>query len=406
MYRSGAKPALWFAIFVVLIDALGMSIIFPILPDLLIELTGRQVADIAIVGGALIACYAVNHFLFAPVMGALSDRYGRRPLLLVSLSALVVDYIIMAAAWNIWLLFLGRILAGMAGGSYAVANAYISDVTDEDKRAANFGLVGAAFGIGFVIGPLLGGTVAEIDIRAPFVLAAILCFFGFLFGLFVLPESLAPENRRPFSLKQSNPFASLARAFQLRRLRALLIVFLLMELADHTFPAVWSYWSKESFGWSAMIIGLSLTYYGVGAAVVEGGLIRLAIPKLGEAKTIWIGMVCFVVSMVMFGFATEGWMVFAIMPVAILAGLSPAALRAVMTRSVSSREQGELQGVVGSITAVASVASPLAMTWVFFLVGDREAAFYMPGLPYLIGAVLVAVSFVPLYRALKSTQTS
>jgi len=232
---SDRQPALWFAVFVIFIDALGMSIIIPIMPDLLVELTGQSVAQTAMIGGLMTAVYAINQFLFGPVIGALSDRFGRRPLILISLGALVIDYLLMAVAWNIWLLFLGRFLAGLAGASYTVATAYIADVSEKSKRSENFGLVGAAFGLGFVIGPVIGGLVSTLGVRAPLLLAAAICFVGVLFGLFMLPESLKPENRRPFSLKSSNPFSALFRAFKLPGLQSFLLVVTLMNLMTFIF---------------------------------------------------------------------------------------------------------------------------------------------------------------------------
>lgn len=398
---TSTAPSLWFALFVVLIDALGMGIILPIMPDLLGQLTGLTVAETAFYSGAMFAVYAANQFLFGPVVGALSDTYGRRPLILACLATLSLDYVLMALAPTIWLLFVGRFIAGLAGASYSVATAYIADVSPRDKRAANFGLIGAAFGIGFIFGPSLGGLAGAWDVRAPFWLAAGLCGFGVVVGLFVLPESLAPEKRRPFSLVNANPFASLLRAFKLPGLGAFLLVYALTALSDFTYPAIWSFWGKEAFGWSAGMIGLTLTYYGLGTAIVQGGIIRWVVPILGEARTTVFGLGCAAVSALGFALAGTTGVVLAIIPIAALSHMGQAALTGLMTRQVSDSEQGELQGVIGSVTAVAAVISPLVATTVFYRAAAPDAPIYFPGAPFLLATVLMLLSFIPLYKALR-----
>jgi len=396
---SDRQPALWFAVFVVFIDALGMSIIIPIMPDLLVELTGQSVAETAMIGGLMTAVYAINQFLFGPIIGALSDRFGRRPLILISLGALVIDYLLMAMAWNIWLLFLGRFLAGLAGASYTVATAYIADVSEKSKRSQNFGLVGAAFGLGFVIGPVIGGLVSTFGVRAPLLLAAAICFIGVLFGLFMLPESLKAENRRPFSLKASNPFSALFRAFKLPGLQSFLLVVTLMNLADFTYPAIWAFWGKEAFGWSSQMIGFSLAYYGIGTAIVQGVLIRWIIPAIGEPRTIWLGLICGGLALLLVSFASETWMVLTLIPLACISHIAAAALTGMMTRLVSDSEQGELQGVLGAISAVTSIVSALLMTFIFFRLADGDGV-YFPGGPYFVAGLLIIISFIPLRWAL------
>lgn len=397
--RTGA-PSLWFALFVVLIDALGMGIILPIMPDLLGELTGLTVAETAFYSGAMFAVYAANQFLFGPVVGTLSDTYGRRPLILACLATLCLDYVLMAVAHTIWLLFVGRFIAGLAGASYSVATAYIADVSPRDKRAANFGLIGAAFGIGFIFGPSLGGLAGAWDVRAPFWLAAGLCGFGLIVGLFALPESLPQDKRRTFSLANANPFASLMRAFKLPGLGAFLVVYALTALSDFTYPAIWSFWGKEAFGWSAGMIGLTLTYYGIGTAVVQGGIIRLVVPWLGEPRTAVFGLMCSGIAAAAFAVANSTVVVLAIIPIAALSHMGQAALTGLMTRQVSDMEQGELQGVIGALTAVASVISPLVATMIFYRSAGPDAPIYFPGAPFVVAAVLIALAFIPLRKAL------
>lgn len=401
---SSRPPSLWFAVFVAFIDALGVGIILPIMPDLLVELTGRTVAGTAIVGGFMAAVYALNQFLFGPVVGALSDQYGRRPLILACLATLTIDYILMGLAWSVWLLFLGRFLAGMAGASYSVATAYIADVSPRAKRSQNFGLIGAAFGIGFIFGPTLGGVAGAYDLRAPFWVAAALCFVGTVVGFFFLPESLADQNRRGFSWANSNPFASLLRAFNLPGLGQFLLAFFILTLAGMAYPVLWAYWGKEALGWSAQMIGVSLTAYGIGVAVVQGGLIRAIIPWMGEPNTLRFGFTCAAISAFIFGISTESLMVFAAIPIACLSHVGDAALSGVMTKQVSDSEQGELQGVMGSMVAVCSIVSPLIMTAIFFRMANPDGAIYFPGAPFILVALLTMLALIPLERALRTAR--
>jgi DHA1 family tetracycline resistance protein-like MFS transporter len=402
---SQRQPALWFAVMVVLIDALGFSIIMPIMPDLLVGMTGDTVAGSAIIGGVMMAVYALNQFIFGPVMGALSDRYGRRPLIIFCLATLVIDYVIMALAETVWLLFVGRFLAGIAGASYTVATAYIADISERDKRSENFGLVGAAFGIGFVFGPVIGGFAGAWDVRAPFWVAAALCAAGLAFAVFVLPESLKDENRRAFSLASANPVSSILRAFTLPALGPFLAVYGLLTLSDFTYPAIWAYWGKETFGWSAAMIGLTLTVYGLGTSFVQGVLIRKVVPMLGEPMTVVFGLGAAALSLLLFGLASQTWMVFAIIPVSCLSHVAGVALTGMATRQVSDSEQGELQGVMGSIVAVCSVVSPLIATAIFFRMADDTGP-YLPGAPYLVAFVFAMLAYWPLSRALGRYRTA
>lgn len=401
MNATAGKPRLWFGVFVVFIDALGLGIIIPILPDLLEELTGRGVNETAFVGGALMAIYALNQFLLGPIVGALSDQFGRRPLILFCLGMLTLDYILMAVSWSVWVLFLGRFLAGLAGASYSVATAYITDISERDKRSANIGLIGAAFGMGFIFGPILGGLAGAWDVRAPFWVAAALCAFGVSFGMFAQPESLSRENRRPFSFRNSNPFAALMRAFALPGLGGFLLCYFLVALGGFTYPAIWAYWGKEVFGWSPAMIGFSLAAYGIGSAIVQGGLIRVVIPRLGEPRTVWLGLAMAVVALFLFAFAWEPWMVFAIIPIACLSHLYDAGITGLMTKQVSDSEQGELQGVIGALAAVTSVVTPLAATAIFFATADREEGIYFPGAPYFLAGLVTLFCVIPLARGLR-----
>jgi len=394
---AARKPALWFAVFVVLIDALGMSIIIPIMPDLLEELTGRPVAETAVIGGFLTAVYALNQFLFGPMVGALSDRYGRRPVILFAMFALTLDYLLMAVSWSVWVLFLGRFLAGLSGASYTVATAYIADISEKKDRAANFGLVGAAFGLGFVFGPALGGIAAEFGVRAPLYLSAGLAGLGVIFGVFFLPESLREENTRDFNLRAANPFSSLQRAFALPGVGLLILAHTLISLSDWVYPAIWAYWGTETFGWTPRMIAITLTVYGLSAAAVQGGLIRIVIPAIGEVRAIFVGMGFSIVSLSLLAFASATWMVICIIMIAALAHITGAALSGLMANRVGDNVQGELQGVLGALGAVSSVVTSLVATSVFFTFSKADAPIYFPGAPFLLSALLSVAALIPLY---------
>ena len=401
-----AAPKLWFAVVVVLIDALGLGIIIPILPGLLKELTGRGVNETAFIGGAMMAVYALNQFVFGPIMGALSDKFGRRPLILFCLGTLVVDYMLMALSWSVWVLFVGRFVAGLAGASHSVATAYVTDISERDKRSANIGLIGAAFGVGFILGPVLGGLASLIDLRAPLWIAAALCAIGVVFAYVAVPESLPQDRRRSFSLAASNPFSALWRLARIPALGALLVVAFLNALGGFVYPAIWAYWGTEVFGWGGPMIALSLACYGIGVALVQGGLIRVIIPMIGEPRTIWLGLSIAVAGLFLFSLANTQWMVFAIIPIACLSHMADAALIGVMSKQVPDTEQGELQGVIGSLSAITAIVTPLWATAVFFVAADREAGFYFPGAPYILAAVITLLALIPLARGLRNARLS
>ncbi len=393
MVSNKYKAGMGFAIATVLLDAIGIGIIFPIMPDLLLDLGIDSVSNAALYGGALATAYAVMQFIFLPVMGNLSDRYGRRPVLLVAIAALAVDYIVMGLAQSFALLFIGRVIAGIAGATVATATAYIADISPARDRAKNFGLIGAAFGVGFILGPAIGGLAGNIDVRLPFFIAAGFALLNFLFGLFFLPESLKVENRRPFSLARANPFGALIRAFAMPRLRRPLFMVFLFMLAGYSYASVWSFYGKEKFAWDAGTIGLTLAAFGVGVIFVQGVLIRYTMPALGEGGTIRLGLVAFGLAMLGISLAGYSWVMFALIPVAVLGEIAGPAISGMLSNMVSDKEQGDLQGIMGSIEAVAAIIAPPVFTGLFKLF-TADGWPYFPGAPFLLAALIAALALL------------
>lgn len=392
---SVPKGAMAFIVATIVLDAVGVGIIFPIMPDLMDEIGATSTANGALLGGLLLASYALMQFLFSPLIGNLSDAYGRRPVLLLSLAALAFDYVLMGVAYTFWLLLVGRIIAGIAGATYTTASAYLADISPPDKRAANFGLIGAAFGVGFILGPAIGGLVATIDTRAPFFLAAVLAALNFAFGYFMLPESLSKDRKRPFQLRDSSPLRALRQIIKLKELRSLLIALFILDLAMFVYPAVWAYYGRAAFNWSTPTIGLSLANYGVAVAIVQGWMIRLIVPKFGEARTAMIGLIAAICAGFGYAIAPSGLIAFALIPLAALGDLTPAALTGILSNRVSDNQQGLLQGVLASMAAIQSIVGPLIMTGSFQLfAGDTfDMAFY--GAPFLLCAVML-VTILPI----------
>jgi DHA1 family tetracycline resistance protein-like MFS transporter len=397
------RGPLLFILATLMIDAIGIGIVFPIMPDLMERVGAGDLAQGSIWAGVLMAAYAGAQFLFAPVVGSLSDAFGRRPVLLLALALLAVDYIIMALAGSLWLLILGRTLAGLAGATYITATAYIADISAPGERAARFGLIGAAFGIGFVIGPALGGIAATWHISAPFWLAAALSALNFVFGIFVLPESLKPENRRPFGARDLNAFRTIVAAFRVPGLTIPLICIAVFEFANMVYPTLWAFWGRETFGWSTLVIGLSLSAYGVLIAIVQAGVMPFAVARLGEARLAVWGLVLGVVSLVGFGFADAIWMVALLLPIAALTDLVPPTLTAMSANTVDEDRQGMVQGVIASLSSLAAVLAPLVFTPLFGVFISGEAGIYLPGAPFLFSALLVAL-ILPLAIRIRRTQ--
>ena len=393
--QPGGRRAAAFVVVTVLIDAMGIGIIMPVMPDLIRELTDLPLGAAALWGGYLSFVYALMQFAFGPTLGNLSDRFGRRPVLLLSLFALAVDYLIMGFAPTLWLLFAGRALAGVAGATYSTANAYMADVSPPDRRAQNFGLIGAGFGVGFVAGPLIGGLAGELGTRAPFFVAAALAMINFAYGALVLPETLAPENRRRFDWRRANPLGAARQIAGMPTIAWFFVAIFLFNLAHFAYPAVWSFYTKEAFAWSNAQIGLSIAIVGISFAVAQGWLIRLILPRLGEVGTAFWGFIVSIAGLVLLGLATEGWMVYAIIPFTGLGALITPAMTALMSRRVPADAQGELQGALSGVLGVTLIISPVLMTQTFGYFTSAGAPVYLPGAPFLAAAALMALALVP-----------
>lgn len=371
---------------------MGIGLIIPVMPDLIREVNGGTLASAAVWGGILATSFAVMQFLFGPLLGGLSDRFGRRPVLLLSLVVMSADYLVMALAGSIWLLLAGRIVGGITAATQATASAYMADISTPEKKAANFGLIGAAFGMGFVMGPLIGGLLAEYGTRAPFYAAAGLAALNALFGWIVLTETVTDRIRRPFSWARANPLGSHRVLGQLPGLGPLLLVFFLYQLAFIVYPAVWSYFAVERFGWSPAMIGISLALFGIMLAVVQGGLMPMVLRLLGERGAVIYGLAFDVLAFGALAIVTSGTIALILIPLTAFAGVVTPALQGIMSKTVNDNQQGELQGALTSIGALAMIVSPLVMTSVFAAFSGPSAPIYLPGAPFILSAGLVIIA--------------
>lgn len=387
-----------FIMFTVMIDAMGIGLIMPVMPDLMVEVGGGTLGAAALWGGLLSTSFAAMQFLFGPVVGGLSDRFGRRPILLVSLVAMAADYLLMAVAGTIWLLLIGRIIGGITAATHSTANAYIADISKPEDKSANFGLIGAAFGLGFVLGPLIGGLLAEYGTRAPFYAAAVLSGLNALFGWVVLKETVTDAIRRPFSLKRANPFGAFKALSKLPMIGTLLGVYFVYSIAHTVYPAIWSYFGKERFDWDPATIGLSLGLFGIMMAVVQGFLIRPAIKYLGERGTIIYGLFFDILAFGFLSLVTSGTVALFFIPVAALAGIVSPALQGLMSQAVGDDQQGELQGALTSLSALAMIISPMLMTTTFAAFTAETAPLYMPGAPFLLAFILTLIAIALFMR--------
>ncbi len=383
-----------FILMTVVIDAMGIGLIMPVMPNLILEVKAGSLANAALWGGVMTTSFAVMQFLFGPVVGNLSDRFGRRPVLLTSLAVMAADYLVMALAGTIWLLLAGRIVGGITGATQSTAAAYMADTSAPDKRGAGFGLVSAAFGAGFVLGPLIGGLLGDLGTRAPFYAAALLAFSNLMFGWFILPETVTDALRRPFSWQRSNPFRVLRNYAALPGLGRLLLVLFLYQLAFNVYPAIWAYFTKARFDWDTRMIGVSLAIFGISMALVQGGLIRLVLSRWGERRTIMAGFCFAMVSFLILAFLTNGPIALLLTPVSALAAMATPALQSLMSRQTPDNTQGELQGVLTSVSALAMILSPLLMSGVFAAFTRPGAVPYLPGAPFLASLLLAGAGLL------------
>lgn len=403
---NASRLPIFFIVATVAIDAMGIGLIMPVMPDLLREVDGGDLGDAAIWGGILATTFAAMQFLFGPVIGSLSDRFGRKPILVISLIVMAFDYVLMAVAGTIWLLLIGRIIGGITAATHATAAAYIADVSKPNEKAANFGLIGAGFGIGFVLGPVIGGVLAEFGTRAPFWAAAILALANAGFGWYILRESVTDATRRPFQWKRANPFGALKSIGSFPGLGALLAVFFFFQIANFVYPAVWAFYTVERYEWSPGMIGLSLAVYGLCFGLVQGLLVQPSITRFGHRRTVVIGLGLEAAMLVVVAFVTSGTLLLILIPLSALGAVGLPALQGIMSRRVSDDSQGELQGVLTSVGSLAAILAPLIMTRSFAYFTSPEAPVYAPGAPFLIAAVLMAISVLIFQMRKRSSVTS
>lgn len=391
------KPAVGFIFITLLIDVMGWGLIIPVMPRLVSQLKGIPVNEASSYGAWLLFAYAATQFLCSPVIGNLSDRYGRRPVLLSSLLGFGIDYIFMALAPTYGWLFVGRIIAGLTGASFTTGAAYIADVSTPATRAKNFGMIGAAFGMGFIIGPALGGLLAGFGIRAPFFAAAGLCLLNALYGYFVLPESLDKEHRRPFEWRKANPFGSLKFLRKNHSIGGLALCYFLIYLAAMAVQGNWNYFTMYRFHWTEKLIGISLAVVGALVGGVQAGLTRVVNPKLGNEKSIYLGIFLYMMGLALFAFATQGWMMFLFLVPYCLGGIAGPSLQSVMATHVQRNEQGALQGALTSLMSLTTIIGPLIMNNLFRYFTTSAAPFYFPGVSFLLGAVFMLLSLVVVF---------
>lgn len=399
------QAALGFIFITILIDVIGFGIIIPVMPKLIEDMIHGDLSAASKWGGWLTFAFAIMQFVFAPVLGNLSDRYGRRPVLLFSLFGFGIDYILLAIAPNIGWLFVGRIIAGITGASFTTATAYIADISAPEDRAKNFGMIGAAFGLGFIIGPVIGGLLGSLGPRVPFIAAAALTLLNWLYGYFVLPESLSKDNRRKFEWKRANPMGSLLHLTKYPALSGLIVSLMLVYIASHSVQSTWAFFNMEKFKWDEKMVGISLGVVGLLVGLVQGGLIRVVTPKLGNEKSIYVGLGLYTLGMILFAFASQSWMMFAFLIPYCLGGICGPSLQAVISSHVPANEQGELQGALTSMMSATTIVGPPLMTNLFAYFTQKNAPVYFPGAPFLLGAILMLISTILAYRMFKTERS-
>lgn len=395
------KPAIIFIFITLFLDIFGIGVIIPVLPKLVEELQGGDLEAAAHSVGWLGALYALMQFIFSPVLGSLSDRFGRRPVILASLFGSGIDYLVLAWAPNMAWLYLARIVSGITAANFSAASAYIADVTPPEKRAAGFGMIGAAFGLGFIAGPAIGGLLGAHGLRTPFLVAAGITLLNWLYGAFVLPESLAKENRRAFSWESAHPVKALTALRRWPVVFGLAGTHFLTVLAGNIYPALWVLYTGTRYGWDSKMVGWSLALVGILAAIVQAGLAGRVLKVIGEKRGIYGGLLAMSAAMLCYGAATDGWMVFVIIFIGSIAGIGSPAIQSMISKSVPSDEQGAVQGALNSITSIAGILAPLLWTALFSWAIAKERSIHVPGLPFF-GAALVSVAAAFFaWRALK-----
>jgi DHA1 family tetracycline resistance protein-like MFS transporter len=391
--RKAGKNALVFVMITVLLDVITFGLIAPVLPSLLVDLTGDPVNRVAIYGGWLAFIFAFNQFICAPILGGLSDRFGRRPVLLAAVAMLGVDYLIMGFAPTLGWLFVGRFLSGIAGASFTPAYAFVADVSPPAKRAQNFGLISASFGIGFIIGPAIGGLLGSFGPRTPFFVAAAVSLANFIYGVLVLPESLPEERRRPFEWRRANPLGTLLRMRRHPAVLGLLGAFFVWAVAHQVMPSTWTFYTKFRFGWSEATIGVSLALAGAMMALSQATLVRVLVPRWGERRTALTGIAVAAVGYLGYALATEGWMMFAWLGTWLFGAMVMPTTNAYMSHQIEPEAQGELQGAIASLYSLSAIAGPPLMTQLFAHFSGPDAIAHVPGAAFFASAILAAFCF-------------
>lgn len=401
MSKKG-HASLGFIFITILVDIIGLGIIIPILPQLIETLTGEGLSAASKYGGWLIFTFAIMQFVFAPILGGLSDKFGRRRVILFSLLGLSIDYFLQGWAPTITFLFIGRFLAGITGASITAATAYVADISTPEKKAQNFGMISAAFGLGFIIGPVLGGILSKYGVRVPFYAAAVLTLLNFVYGLLILPESLPIERRRSFEWKRANPFGTLKTLKSYPVIGGLIISLFLANIAAHSLQSTWSFITMFKFNWTATDVGYSLGLVGVMIAVVQGGLIRIVIPKIGEVKSVIIGFILWGSGMVLFSLANQSWMMYVFLIPYSLGGIAAPAIQGIISNKVPANQQGELQGGLTSLLSLTAIVGPLLMTNVFAYFTSENSSIQFAGAPFAVAAILIVISFLFSLSTLKA----
>ncbi|HEY8459874.1 MAG TPA: TCR/Tet family MFS transporter [Blastocatellia bacterium] len=399
--KSVAKPrnaALVFIFITIVVDVLALGIILPVLPKLVEGFLGGDTARAAEMFGLFGTVWALMQFIFSPALGALSDRFGRRPVILISCFGLGLDYILMAMAPTLWWLFAGRVISGITAASFPTAGAYIADVTPPEKRAASFGTIGAAWGLGFVMGPALGGLLGGVNPRLPFWFAAGLTLLNALYGLFVLPESLAPESRKAFAWRRANPVGSLILLRSHPELLGLSLVNFIYFLAHQVLPSVFVLYAGSRYGWNERAVGLTLALVGVFTIVVQAGVVKRAVARFGERRALFIGLICGGAGYAIFGLAPEGIVFLCALPIFAFMGLFGPSAQGLMTRRVGPSEQGQLQGASSSIMGITGLIGPGLFTLTFASFIDTHRDWRLPGAPFLLAALLMALALFLAWR--------
>jgi DHA1 family tetracycline resistance protein-like MFS transporter len=406
MKKNKNQAALGFIFITMLIDVIGWGIIIPVIPGLIEELIQGDISEAAKVGGWITFAYAITQFVFAPLIGNLSDQYGRRPIILISLLGFTLDYILLALAPSITWLFIGRIIAGITGASITTASAYIADISTIENRAKNFGMIGAAFGLGFIIGPVIGGLLGQYGARVPFYAAAALCFLNFLYGYFILPESLPKEKRSVLNLKKANPIGSFLHLKKYPKLIGLASSMFLLYVASHAIQSNWSFFTMYKFNWDEKMVGISLGVIGLLVALVQGVLIRWVNPWLGNEKSIYAGFFLYSLGMLLFTFANQSWMMFIFLIPYCLGGIAGPALQAVISIQVPETEQGKIQGTLTSLMSASAIVGPPLMTGIFYYFTKEQTLFEFAGAPFLLASILMTISALMAYYSFRKDSLS